>query len=82
MEKAVLLHPLNERGKRDYGKAFGEKFFESLRPAQASEGMPDRNLVRNTTAQRCAGRRKPEIQRKTKQDNSTTKSLILAQDER
>ena len=83
MEKAVLLHPLNERGKQGYGKAFGEKFFESLRPAQGIQrDANNRNLVRNTTAQRCAGRRKPEIQRKTKQDNSTTKSLILAQDER
>ena len=49
-EKAVLLHPLSERTSEERMSGRGSvKFFESLRPAQASEGMPkNRNLVRNT----------------------------------
>ena len=84
MEKAVLLHPLSE-GTR--GQARGErkrKFFESLRPAQdrrRGSAARDRNLQGRNTKENIKA--EPEIQSRTfKKSNSTTKSLILAQDER
>ena len=47
MKKAVLLHPLNERGKQDCERGLA-KFFESLRPAQDQAppggGARERNL--------------------------------------
>ena len=61
-----------------------EKFFESLRPAQdrrrGSAAREKEPLTRNTKENIKA---EPEIQRKTiEYNNITTKSLILAQDER
>ena len=84
MKKVVLLHPLSGRTSRRIEGAESEKFFESLRPAQdqrrgdAPRGKEPfrRNTKENIKAE-------PEIQSKNiKKDNSTTKSLILAQDER
>ena len=72
----------NEGARR--GGSGKRKFFDSLRPAQdqrrgdAARGKEpfNKGTQENIKAE-------PEIQRKTKaKDNSTTKSLILAQDER
>ena len=61
-------------------EAGGAEFFESLRPAQQpprSPGGRERRRGRNRE-----DKRDPEQRRKKKKVNSTTESLILAQDER
>jgi len=64
--KAVLLHPLSERTRVQEEGNRKRKFFESLRPAQASEeDAINRNLVRKTGAV-MRREAEPEIQRKTK----------------
>ena len=71
--------------KRGWNEANGSKFFESLRPAQdqrhweAARGKEP--FRRDTNLENIEA--EPEIQSRTiSKDNSTTKSLILAQDER
>ena len=81
-EKVVLLHPLNTKGKTGLWKSLA-KFFESLRPAQdlrrgSAAGI---GTFKEGTPKRTS-RLNPRFREKQKQDNSTTKSLILAQDER
>ena len=83
-EKSCTFAPAFGRnegfGKKGYGK---RKFFESLRPAQKHQrrgsGARDKGPLGN---QGQVSRRNPRFRENKKQDNSTTKSLILAQDER
>ena len=59
------------------------KFFESLRPAQDTRAAVRRREGRNLLKEHQEDiEAEPEIQNTDKKDNSTTKSLILAQDER
>ena len=39
--KSSTFAPAKREGKTGLWKTFSDKFFESLRPAQASEGMPE-----------------------------------------
>ena len=85
LEKAVLLHPLSEgtRGERR-GVSGKRKFFESLRPAQdqrrgdASRGKEP--ITKEHQREHQGGTR--DTEKKFEYNNITTKSLILAQDER
>ena len=59
------------------------KFFESLRPAQdtcAAGAARGKEPFKKEHQENIEA--EPEIQNTDKKDNSTTKSLILAQDER
>ena len=84
-EKVVLLHPLSEgtRGERR-GVSGKRKFFESLRPAQdqrrgdASRGKEP--ITKEHQREHQGGTR--DTEKKFEYNNITTKSLILAQDER
>ena len=62
----------------------GAKFFESLRPARASEKDAEKKEPsKEHSGAEMHREAEPEIQSRTRsKDKSTTKSLILAQDER
>ena len=72
MKKAVLLHPLNERGE--------SKIMEDVWHSSFRDGREDELRTREKEHKRTKA--EPEIQKKNKYNNTTTKSLILAQDER
>ena len=76
------MHPLNTKGKTGLWKSLA-KFIESLRPAQdlrRGSAARDRNLLEGTPKR--TSRRNPRFREKFEYNNITTKSLILAQDER
>ena len=81
-EKSCTFAPAKrERGKQDYGRRLAQ-FFESLRPAQENGPRRSGRRVADTgkgTQENEGGTRDSE---ENKKNNSTTKSLILAQDER
>ena len=84
--KVVFLQPANEgKGGLKRGE-FLRKFFESLRPAQ--EAPPESRREARGGCREKEPRNKEQRRRnrrfreKRNKDNSTTKSLILAQDER
>ena len=80
------MHPLSERkrGKREGTRK--RKFFESLRPAQKKSAYAVRRRAGRNHPGETSGmdiEAEPEIQKtKFEYNNTTTKSLILAQDER
>ena len=83
-EKVVLLHPLSEGTRGERRGETGAKFFESLRPAQdqrrgdASRGKEP--ITKEHQIEHQGGTR--DTEKKFEYNNITTKSLILAQDER
>ena len=82
MKKAVLLHPLNERGE---SKIMEDVWHSSLKAwGQHKKTVRIRRGDGRRTREKEHKRTKaePEIQNKFKKYNTTTKSLILAQDER
>ena len=83
-KKVVLLHPLSEgtRGERR-GVSGKRKFFESLRPAQDQRrGSAARQGTFKKEHQREHQGGTRDTEKKFEYNNITTKSLILAQDER
>ena len=82
MKKAVLLHPLNERGE---SKIMEDVWHSSLKAwGQHKETVRDgrEDVLRTREKEHKRTKAEPEIQNKNKKYNTTTKSLILAQDER
>ena len=83
MKKAVLLHPLNERGE---SKIMEDVWHSSLKAwGQHKKTVRIRRGDGRRTREKEHKRTKaePEIQKKKfEYNNTTTKSLILAQDER
>ena len=84
-EKGSTFAPAFGRNGGREKRGAGSEFFESLRPAQDQAppggGARERNLLGRNTKENIKA--EPEIQKKNLEyNNTTTKSLILAQDER
>ena len=78
-KSSTFAAAFGERGVRKRGAGSG--FFDSLRPAQEEPGR-EAGRIRNRPPVRGASEGGTRETENKKQDNSTTKSLILAQDER
>ena len=78
-KKVVSLQPAKEE--RGGETRVLREFFDSLRPAQEEPGRWA-GRIRNRPPVRGASEGGTRETENKKQDNSTTKSLILAQDER
>ena len=84
MKKAVLLHPLNTKGRQWLWKAFSESSLKVWGQHKTSATEKRRQgkepLTKEHQREHQGGTRDSE--EKFKYNNTTTKSLILAQDER